>query len=433
MFSEKTIVVGVTGGIAAYKSCDVVSKLKKLGANVKVIMTKSACEFINPITFQTLSNNFVVTDMFDEPKTWEVEHIEIAKAADAFLIVPATANIIGKVANGIADDMLSTTIMATTSPVIFAPAMNTNMYENKIVQDNISKLINYGYHFIEPASGLLACGDIGKGKLESPDVIVDFVVDFFEKNKVTKLVDEKSNVEIEKTNVEKSDFNNLDTVKDLLGRNILITAGPTIESIDPVRYITNRSSGKMGYAIAQAAVSRGANVTLVSGKTNINPPEGLTKFINIESAEDLYNTVVGEFDNNDVIIQSAAVADYKPKDYSDKKIKKKDDDLSIKLTRNKDIAYELGKIKGDKVLVGFAAETNDVVENATKKIKKKNLDFIVANDLTKAGAGFSSDTNIVKLLFPNGESKELPKLLKLEVGNVILDNVKNILVEKELN
>lgn len=403
MLSNKTIIVGVTGGIAAYKACDVVSKLKKLNANIHVIMTASACEFVKPMTFQTLSNNFVINDMFKEPKTWEVEHIELAKKADAFLIVPATANFIGKLAAGIADDMLTTTVMATRAPVIIVPAMNTNMYTNRIVQANMDKLEDLGYRFIDPASGRLACGDIGAGKLADVDDILAFIVDFFEKES---------------------------EAKDLAGRRIMISAGPTIEAIDPVRYITNRSSGKMGYAIAKRAVARGAQVTLVSGKTDLEVPEGLAKFISIESADDLYENLVGEFNSNDVVIQSAAVADYKPKSYSDKKIKKKDSDLSIELCRNKDIAQELGKIKGDKVLVGFAAETNDVLENAAKKVKKKNLDFIVANDLTMQGAGFSTETNIVKIIEADGSIKEYPKLLKSEVGDIILDKVRDILENK---
>lgn len=403
MLSNTTIIVGVTGGIAAYKACDVVSKLKKLNANIHVIMTESACEFVQPMTFQTLSNNFVINDMFKEPKTWEVEHIELAKRADAFLIVPATANFIGKLAAGIADDMLTTTVMATRAPVIIAPAMNTNMYTNRIVQANIGALQDLGYKFIEPASGRLACGDIGAGKLADVDDIVAYVVDFFEKEA---------------------------QVKDLVGRRIMISAGPTIEAIDPVRYITNRSSGKMGYAIAKRAVARGAQVTLVSGKTDLDVPNGLVKYISIESADDLYENLVREFEANDVVIQSAAVADYKPKSYSDKKIKKKDSDLSIELCRNKDVAQELGKIKGDKVLVGFAAETNDVLENATKKIKKKNLDFIVANDLTMQGAGFSTETNIVKIIEADGRINEYPKLLKSEVGDIILDKVRDILENK---
>ena len=293
MLENKTIVVGVTGGIAAYKACDVVSRLRKLGSGVHVIMTQSACEFVAPLTLQTLSNNFVIRDMFQDPKTWEVEHIELAKAADLFLIVPATANFIGKIASGIADDMLTTTVMATRAKCIIAPAMNTNMYSNPIVQDNIDKLRGLGYGFIEPASGLLACGDTGKGKLADVDTIIESVEEYFE-----------------------------DINRDLEGIRIIVTAGPTIEAIDPVRYITNRSSGKMGYSIASQAVKRGARVTLVSGKTNLDRPKGLEKLIEIESANDLYKAMMSEFDKNDVVIQSAAVADYKPKSYSDKKNKK---------------------------------------------------------------------------------------------------------------
>ena len=398
MLENKTVVVGVTGGIAAYKACDVVSKLKKLGANVHVIMTESACEFVTPLTLQTLSNNFVIKDMFEEPRTWEVEHIELAKAADLFLVVPATANIIGKIANGIADDMLSTTIMATRAKCIIAPAMNTNMYENPVVQDNMEKLKKLGYGFIEPDSGLLACGDVGKGKLADVDTIVATVVEFFD-----------------------------GTVRDLNGLKIIVTAGPTIEAIDPVRYITNRSTGKMGYSIAQQAAKRGARVTLVTGKTSLEIPRNIEKVIKIESARDLYENMVAEFDDNDVVIQSAAVADYKPKSYSDKKIKKSDDDLVIELDRNKDVAKELGKIKKNQVLVGFAAETNDLLKNASMKIKKKNLDFIVANDLTLAGAGFGTDTNIVKFIGVDGNIQELPKCTKIEVADRILDKVKSIL------
>lgn len=407
MLNNKTIVVGVTGGIAAYKACDVVSKLKKLGANIHVIMTKSAKEFVSPMTFQTLSNNFVIDDMFEEPRTWEVEHIELAKAADLFLIVPATANFIGKIASGIADDMLTTTVMARTSQLVIAPAMNSNMYNNPIVQDNIAKLKAYGCKFINPASGLLACGDIGEGKLEDTDKIVEYVEKYF------------NSVELD------------DDKKDLKGINILVTAGPTIESIDPVRYITNRSSGKMGYSIAQRAAKRGANVILISGKTNIDKPRELYKYIEIESASDLYREVLSEFSECDVVIQSAAVADYKPKSYSDRKIKKSDGDLSIELSRNKDIAKELGKIKNGKILVGFAAETNDILKNASKKIKKKNLDFIIANDLTKQGAGFNSDTNIVRIIDADGDVCEYPKLLKTEVADVILDRIVQLSSKKK--
>jgi len=398
MLKGKTVVIGVSGGIAVYKACDVVSRLKKLNANVHVIMTKSATEFVTPLTFQSLSQNYVVSDMFEEPKTWDVEHISLAKKADVFLIAPATANVIGKVANGIADDMLTTTVMATTGKVLIAPAMNTNMYRNPILQRNISILKELGYNFVDPDSGRLACGDIGEGKLASPEKIVDAAVDLFNEDK-----------------------------KDLLGKKIMITAGPTVESIDPVRYLTNRSTGKMGYAIAKMAANRGADVTLVSGPTNIEPPSNIKKLIKVQSAKDMYDAIIDNFDENQVIIKSAAVADYKPKNYSDKKIKKSNDDLIIELDRNKDIAYELGKIKKNKILVGFAAETNDLIENAKGKISKKNLDFIVANDLTESGAGFGTDTNIVKIIDKDGNIAKYPQMKKDEVADVILDKVKSLL------
>lgn len=398
MLKDKTVVIGVSGGIAVYKVCDVVSRLKKLNANVHIIMTKSATEFVTPLTFQSLSQNYVVNDMFEEPKTWDVEHISLAKKADVFLIAPATANVIGKVANGICDDMLTTTVMATTGKVLIAPAMNTNMYKNPILQRNINILKELGYNFVNPEIGRLACGDIGEGKLASPEIIVNTVIDL---------------------------LNNRD--KDLQGKKIMITAGPTVESIDPVRYLTNRSTGKMGYAIAKMAADRGADVTLVSGPTNITPPANLKKLIKIQSAEEMYSAIIDNFDENQVIIKSSAVADYKPKTYSDKKIKKSNDDLVIELDRNKDIAYELGKIKKDKILVGFAAETNDLIENAKGKVNKKNLDFIVANDLTEEGAGFGTDTNIVKIIDKEGNISKYPQMKKDEVANVILDKVKSLL------
>ncbi|WP_195947218.1 bifunctional phosphopantothenoylcysteine decarboxylase/phosphopantothenate--cysteine ligase CoaBC [Paraclostridium bifermentans] len=397
MLKDKTVVIGVCGGIAVYKACDLVSKLKKTGVNVHVIMTKSATEFVAPLTFQTLSQNYVVEDMFESPKTWDVEHISLAKKADVFVLAPATANVIGKVANGIADDMLTTTIMATKAKVLIAPAMNTNMYENPVVQRNIQTLKDLDYKFVEPESGRLACGDIGSGKLASVDTIFNSIIEL------------------------------LEIKKDLEGTSMIITAGPTVESIDPVRYITNRSTGKMGYSIAKKAIERGADVTLVSGPTNIVPPQNLKKFIQIESAEDMYNAVLENMDENQVIIKSAAVADYRPKEYSDNKIKKSDDDLSIRLDRTKDIALELGKIKNNKILVGFAAETNDLLENAKNKIQKKNLDFIVANDLTQDGAGFGVDTNIVKIIDREGVIQEHPKMKKEEVADVILDKIKTLL------
>ena len=397
MLKDKTVVIGVSGGIAVYKTLDVISRLRKLGVNVNVIMTKSATEFVTPLSFQSLSQNYVVCDMFEDPKTWDVEHVSLAKRADVFLIAPATANVIGKIANGIADDMLTTTVMATKAKVLIAPAMNTNMYENPILQSNINTLKELGYNFVEPESGRLACGDTGKGKLASPEIIVDEVVKLLSKE------------------------------QDLKGKSIIVTAGPTVESIDPMRYITNRSTGKMGYSIAKEAIERGADVTLITGPTNLTPPQNLKKLVKIESAKDMYEAVLENLDGNDVVIKSAAVADYKPKNYSNKKIKKSDDDLIIELDRNKDIAQEIGKIKNNKILVGFAAETNDLIENASLKIKKKNLDFIVANDLTKEGAGFGVDTNIVKIIDKEGNITEYPKMKKEEVANIILDKIKELL------
>lgn len=391
MLKGKNIVLGVCGGIAVYKACDLVSQLKKMGANIDIIMTKSATEFVTELTFRTLSANPVVTDMFDSPTSWDVKHISLAQKADLFLIVPATANIIGKISNAIADDMLSTTVMATKAPVILCPAMNTGMYENPLVQENIKKLKNFGYEFIEPQEGRLACGDIGKGKLAKIETIISYV----EK----KLYDKK----------------------DLKNKTVLVTAGPTIESIDPVRYITNRSSGKMGYALANKAALRGAKVILISGKTNLAPSENIQECIFVESAREMYNKVLENFNEADIVIKSAAVADYKPKAFSNKKIKKSDSDLKIDLDRNPDILKELGSIKGSKVLVGFAAETNDLIENAKSKIERKNLDFIVANDLSLEGAGFAVDTNIVKIIEPDGRILELPKISKQDLADKILD------------
>jgi phosphopantothenoylcysteine decarboxylase/phosphopantothenate--cysteine ligase len=396
---NKNVVVGVTGGIAAYKAADVVSRLKKHSLNVNVIMTKSAQQFIHPLTFQSLSQNYVVTDMFEEPKTWEVEHIALAQKADLFLVVPTTANVIGKIAGGIADDMLTTTIMATKAQVLMASAMNTNMYNNPIVQENIKKLKNLGMHFVEPAVGRLACGDYGKGKLAEPEEIV---------NEAIKL---------------------LSINKDLQGKKILVTAGPTKEPIDPVRYITNHSSGKMGYAVAETAVVRGAEVVLISGPTNLENPVGIKKF-DVNTTNEMYEEVLKHFEWADVVIKSAAVADYRPSVVSDNKIKKNDDDFSIKLTRNPDILMELGKRKKKgQVLVGFAAETQNLLENAKKKIQKKNLDFIVANDLTKKGAGFKSDTNIATIIDKNGHLEQCAKMEKKELAEKILDKAKILLEE----
>lgn len=392
MLKGKVIALGITGGIAAYKGAEIASRLKKLGADVHCVMTQSAMEFITPLTLRTLTSNPVTVSMFQEPKIWNVEHIGLADSIDAYLIAPATANIIGKVANGIADDFLSTTIMATKSPVIFAPAMNVNMLENSIYQENVEKLKKHGYMFIEPAEGMLACGYTGKGKLEEPEKIVNQLIGI------------------------------LQVEKDLMGKKVLVTAGPTMEKIDPVRYITNHSSGKMGYSIAEEAARRGAEVTLVSGKTNLTAPAGV-KVINIESALEMYEKVVENYEDSDIVIKSAAVADYRPKKAADQKIKKKDGDMQILLERNPDILAYLGENKGNKILVGFAAETNDIKENAYKKVNKKNLDFIVANDILEAGAGFKGDTNKVNLYFSDGHEVNLPLMSKKEVAQKIIDEI----------
>lgn len=387
----KNIVVGVTGGIAAYKACDIVSSLKKQGFEVDVIMTKHAQHFVQPLTFQTLSHNKTVTDMFCEPTRWDVEHIELAKKAELFLVAPATANIIGKIANGIADDMLTTTILATKAKVIFAPAMNTAMYENIAVQENIAKLKSRGYAFIEPAEGLLACGDVGRGKMEEPKKIVERIL--FEAN----------------------------LTRELEGYKVVITAGPTIEDLDPVRFVSNRSTGKMGYAIAQEAAKMGANVVLISGEARLEVPFGLQKFVSVRSAQDMFLAVEKEFEDTDILIKAAAVADFTPSTVADKKIKKKEGNLIIEMNRTKDIAYEMGRKKKERqVMVGFAAETNEVLENASAKLAKKNLDFIVSNDLTKEGAGFGTDTNIVTFLFSDGTMQRTELLSKKEVARLLL-------------
>ena len=396
---SKHIVIGVTGGIAVYKVLEVASKLRKLGYGMNTIMTEHACEFVQPLSFETITNNYVVTDTFERPKTWEVEHIALAKKADVMLIAPATANIIGKVAHGIADDMLSTTIMATKSQVIFAPAMNTAMYENPIVQENIEYLKKKGYLFIEPDTGRLACGDLGKGKLPTPERIVEYVVDVLEKP---------------------------EQPKDLKGKHILITAGPTMEAIDPIRYITNHSSGKMGYAIAEDAAKRGAKVILVSGPTQLECPKNVER-INIRSALEMYDAVHEYFEWADVVIKTAAVADYRPKYPSDQKMKKKNDDLVLELTPNPDILKSLGEKKTHQILVGFAAETQNVESYAKDKIQKKNLDFIVANNVMAAGAGFKGDTNIATIIERDGTMTAYEKMYKSELGNVILDKVSEYL------
>ncbi|MEG0013549.1 MAG: bifunctional phosphopantothenoylcysteine decarboxylase/phosphopantothenate--cysteine ligase CoaBC [Cellulosilyticaceae bacterium] len=391
---NKHILIGVTGGIAVYKVLDVASKLRKLGYDMNTIMTKNACEFVNPLSFETLTNNYVVTDTFERPHKWEVEHIALAKKADLMLIAPATANIIGKVAHGIADDMLSTTIMAARCPVVFAPAMNTAMYENIIVQENIAYLKSKGYLFIEPESGWLACGDVGSGKLPTPDTIVSYVT---------------KQLEIE---------------KDLEGKHILLTAGPTIEAIDPMRYITNHSSGKMGYAIAKQAASRGAEVVLISGPTQLECPQGV-KCIDVKSARDMYEAVHNHFEWADAVIKTAAVADYRPENESSHKIKKDGRSLTLNLTPNPDILKSLGEQKKHQILVGFAAETENVIAYAKEKIEKKHLDFIIANNIAQSGAGFKGDTNIATLIKSDGEMIAYPQMTKNELGDMILNEVKS--------
>ncbi|WP_244833224.1 bifunctional phosphopantothenoylcysteine decarboxylase/phosphopantothenate--cysteine ligase CoaBC [Clostridium sp. BJN0001] len=388
--TKKHVVLGVTGGIAAYKAVEIVSILVKKDIDVKVVMTNEAVKFVAPLTFQSLSKNVVSVDTFEEPKAWEIEHISLATWADVYVVAPATANIIGKVANGIADDLLSTSIMATdSSKVVFAPAMNTNMYFNNIVQDNIKKLESYGYKFIAPASGRLACGTSGMGKLESPEVIADYVM----------------------MNLNK---------KDLKGKKVLVTAGPTISKIDPVRFITNRSSGKMGYRIAKEARNRGAQVVLVSGPVALKPIQGI-KTVYIETNEEMKKAVFDEFSDSDIVIKAAAVADYKPEKYSTQKIKKSDSDLSIKFVRDTDILKELGKMKDKQVLVGFAAESQNLVKNAKDKLKRKNLDFIVANDITKADTGFSSDDNKVTIFSNDNEEFNLEKMEKDKIAEKLFD------------
>lgn len=392
MLADKCIVVGISGGIAAYKVPDLVSRLTKAGADVHCIMTQSAEHFVTSLALQTVSRNPVTTQMFETPKDWDVRHISLADRADMLVVVPATANVIGKISAGIADDMLSTTIMAVQAPVLFAPAMNVHMYQNPIVQDNIARLITYGYHFLEPDTGRLACGYEGKGRLPDIDVIFNKIESFFNTEKI------------------------------LTGKTYLITAGPTREFVDPVRFLTNRSTGKMGYALARAASDRGARVILISGPVNIPVPDGV-EHIPVISAADMFEAVRNYYQHADVIIKAAAVADYTPKTKSDIKLKKGEGDLSLELSRTTDILRYLGENKGRRILVGFAAETDHVVENAVKKVRNKNLDLIVANDITVPGAGFGTDTNVVKLLYRDGRVEELEKMSKDKVAYSILDRI----------
>lgn len=391
MLSGKNIVMGVSGGIAVYKAVDVVSRLRKLHANIDVIMTKSATEFVKPLTFQSISQNPVTIDIFNEPTHWEIEHISLAKKADAFLVAPATANIIGKVANGIADDMLTTTIMATKANVVFAPAMNTNMYNNIIFKENVNKLKEHGYEFIKPGSGRLACGDFGEGKMAEPCDIVDYLTNSLTNNQ-------------------------------LKGKKIIVTAGPTIEPLDPVRYMTNYSSGKMGYAIAKEAQQRGAKVILISGPVNLESPFGV-EIVKINTTKEMLSAVEKHFNDCHVLIKAAAPLDYSPVSVSEHKIKKEKDEIELKFTKNPDIAAYFGKLKKAQILVGFAAETENIIENAKKKISKKNLDFIVANNVMAENAGFKSDNNIVTIIDKDGTTIDYPLMKKEDVAKAIIDKI----------
>lgn len=391
ILSGRTVVLGVTGSIAAYKIANLASSLVKKGANVHVIMTKNATNFINPITFETLTGNKCLVDTFDRNFEFSVEHVSLAKQADIFMVAPASANVIGKIANGIADDMLTTTIMACKCHKIISPAMNTNMFENPIVQDNIQKLKDYGYEIIEPASGYLACGDVGAGKMPEPAVLESYIM------------------------------REIAMEKDMKGKKVLITAGPTMEKIDPVRFISNHSTGKMGYAIAKIAMLRGADVTLVTGKTSIPKPD-FVKVVDVQSAKEMFEAVDKEFDAQDIVIMSAAVADYRPKKVATEKIKKKDGESAIELARTEDILATMAARKKNQFVCGFSMETENMIENSKAKLEKKNLDMICANNLKVEGAGFGTDTNVVTLISRNW-IKELPMKSKEGVAKDILDMI----------
>lgn len=401
MLKGKRVVLGVTGSIAAYKIANLASALVKLRADVHVIMTKNATNFINPITFETLTKNKCIVETFDRNFVHEVEHVSLADSADIMMIAPASANIIAKMANGIADDMLSTTYLAMRCPVIVAPAMNVNMYNNPIVQDNIEKLKKYNNIVIEPNEGYLACGYTGKGKMPEPEELLSYII------------------------------KEIGFEKDLIGKKILITAGPTREEIDPVRFITNHSTGKMGYAIAEMAMLRGADVTLVSGPVNIKKP-GFVKSINVVSARDMFEAVKSNYEDMDLIIKTAAVADYTPLDKKDEKIKKSenDSDLNIKLERTTDILNWLGhNRKEGQIICGFSMETQNMLENSKKKLEKKNADIIAANSLRDTGAGFGTDTNHLVLIKKDG-IKDLPLMSKRDAASALLDEIKLLMEHK---
>ncbi len=394
MLQGKKILLGVTGGIAAYKAVEVVSRLRKAGAEVRVVMTREATEFVTKLTFREISGNPVAVDMWAPVQHWNVAHIALAEWADAVLVAPATANIIAKAALGVADDMLSTTLLAVTAPVFFAPAMNSNMYAHPATQKNLDILVKRGLHIIPPGTGKLACGAEGPGRLAEPADIVAALEAFFIEG------------------------------AQLSGIKVLVTAAGTIEPIDPVRYIGNRSSGRMGYALAEEAVARGAEVVLVSGPSALKPPSGLKQFVSVETAAEMREVVLREAETSRIVIKAAAVADYHPKHVSEQKIKKNDEELSIRLEKNPDILKELGQRKRpEQILVGFAAETQNLLQYAREKIEKKNLDFIVANDVTKPGAGFNTTTNTVKIIARDGSIEEVPLMTKREIAKRIFDYV----------
>ncbi|MGG1292454.1 bifunctional phosphopantothenoylcysteine decarboxylase/phosphopantothenate--cysteine ligase CoaBC [Bacillus smithii] len=401
MLKGKNILLCVTGGIAVYKAVALTSKLTQAGASVKVIMSNGAQKFVTPLTFQALSRNDVYTDTFDEKHPESIAHIDLADWADLVLVAPATANIIGKLANGIADDMISTTLLAATAPVWIAPAMNVHMYDHPAVKRNIERLQSYGYQFVEPNEGYLACGYVGKGRMEEPENIVKLISSYWEKEKN----------------------------QPLKGKKIVITAGPTREILDPVRFFSNRSSGKMGYALAEEAHQLGADVTLISGPVSLNPPIGVNvKYI--ENAEEMYDAVLEEFPSADIVIKSAAVADYRPKQVSNEKMKKQDGDLIIQMERTKDILKTLGERKDHQFLVGFAAETSNLDEYAMSKLKRKNADMIIANNVNEKGAGFEEDTNIVTIYKKDGSNKRLGLMSKKELAKEIFREIVKTLQEE---
>ncbi len=399
MLKEKEIVLGVTGGIAAYKAAEFVRLLVREGARVHVVMTRNAREFVAPLTFQTLSGNTVVTDPFALIEGEQIGHIALADLAEMIVILPATANIIGKIANGLADDFLSTMVMATRAPVLFVPSMNVNMWENKALQKNVQTLLDRGYHFMEPGEGELACHWYGKGRLPELADVIEKMKDLF-------------------------------TPKDLKGETVLVSAGPTQEPIDPVRFITNRSTGKMGFALANVARRRGAEVILIAGPNRLDVPRGDVEVVSVRTAEEMRLAVLKQMERCTVVIKAAAVSDYRPVKVSEHKLKKSDAHETLELERTKDILREVGKKKGSRIVVGFAAETEDLIVNAKKKLVEKNLDLIVANDVGKPGAGFATETNQVRILFPSGEIKDLPELSKEEVSTAILDEVAKLLKQK---